>query len=144
MSAFFQWHVGCCRRANTSLMGFVSAWRCYADEHCLFFPARDSRELMRLRQTIKGAQLRYPHEPRRDLPLTLDLLDIVADGLGIRCLNDYSHCNHCVCGCHRFCLWVLLLLPLLPLVPLGCSGRRRCGCDCGCHSCCYIDYGLHR
>ena len=93
MSAFFQWHVGCCRRANTSLMGFVSAWRCYADEHCLFFPARDSRELMRLRQTIKGAQLRYPHEPRRDLPLTLDLLDIVADGLGIRCLNDYNHCK---------------------------------------------------
>jgi hypothetical protein len=92
MAAFFQWYCGSLDLANTSLQGFLSAWRSFSDERGEFFPGSDSREFQRIRQFIRGAQVRYPHEVRRDTPLTLSILSYVAEALGITKLADYKNC----------------------------------------------------
>lgn len=92
MAAFFQWYCGSLDLANTSLQGFLSAWRSFSDERGEFFPGSDSREFQRIRQFIRGAQVRYPHEVRRDTPLTLSILSYVAEALGITKLADYRNC----------------------------------------------------
>ena len=93
ISNFFEWYCGTEDLSHTSLQGFISAWRSYADEHHLFFPAYDSRELRRIQQSIRGAQLRYPREVRRDTPLTLTIIVEVAALLGVRRIADYNTCD---------------------------------------------------
>ena len=97
ITAFFEWYLTGDDNnrpgANTSLFGFMSAWRSYAEERMLFFPATDSRELRRIRQHVRGAQVRFPHVVSRDLPVTLAILAFVADSLGINSYDDYFTCT---------------------------------------------------
>ena len=95
INAYFEFYVSSehCNKANTSLMGFIPAWRWYADEHNMFFPSKDSREFARIRRSIKGCQLRYPHAKRSDTPVTLSVIDYVASRLGISSFDDYFTCS---------------------------------------------------
>ena len=89
MTAYFRFYVGDDKDslglANTSLMGLLSAWRSHADDNAMYFPPPNSRELRRVRQAIKGAQLMFPWTTKRDTPITLAIIGMIASGLGTRC-----------------------------------------------------------
>ena len=83
ITAFMQ-HYLFTGRAHTSLPGFISAWREYADDAGVMFPGAASAAMRRISKFIRGAQLRFPHTPRRSVPLILARLLAVAAHLGIR------------------------------------------------------------
>lgn len=93
MTAFFEFYLMDREHTHSSLANYMAAWRDYAEEHLMYFPPRSSVEHRQIQKYIRGAQLRYPHEPRRCTPATLDVLGHVADALSIYVLGDYFTCS---------------------------------------------------
>lgn len=74
--------------ANTSLPGYMSAWREFADSEGIPFPSCKSRAGGEIAKFLRGCQVRHPHTVTRSVPLTLSLLSGVAAHLGVRSLSD--------------------------------------------------------
>lgn len=93
ITAFFEYYLMDSTHAHSSLANLMSAWRDFAEEHQMHFPGKKSRELRRINKYIRGAQLRYPHEPARCRPITIDLLSLIANSLHIYTVDNYFTCS---------------------------------------------------
>ena len=122
MATFFQWYVGGFKslkcHAYTTCPQYISAWRDHCDYVGLEFPDKGSATIRRLNKFINALGRQFPHKPKQDLALTINLLARVAAFCGIHCtahlwsvdVGMLCHWARCLCahslflrGCeHKF------------------------------------------
>ena len=80
-------------RATTAPAKFLSAWKSFALEHDLPYPALGSHLRLRVNRFVQGLKNRYPHVPAQDVPLCIDGLALIGADMGIHSVNDLFTCD---------------------------------------------------
>jgi hypothetical protein len=91
--------------AHTSFDSVLSAMADHATATGERFPHRKTERRRPLTRFLQGLQRRFPHVPVQDLPVTLEVLQRIADALGLRQWRDLLQCRK-----WKLAFWFRLIL----------------------------------